>query len=99
MRTGVLMALAGFSVVAVGPAPALAQTFSTYQCRDGSEFVLALYEGDRAAHLQLDGRALALPKRLSVNGTRYSKGDVTLRITKAGATTLTRGKKSTQCVK
>jgi len=67
-----------------------------YRCRDGSEFVAAFYEGDRRAHLQLDGKALALPKRVSMSGSRYAKGDITLRITKA-ATTLKRGKRLTEC--
>ena len=76
--------------------PVYAQTFSTYRCRDGSEFVAAFYEGDRRAHLQLDGKALTLPKRISMSGSRYAKGDVTLRITKT-ATTLKRGKWLTEC--
>ena len=98
MRTNVLMALMGAATIAAGTAPAAADTLVTYQCSDGTQFVFALYDGDRTAHLQLDGRAVALSQRVSVNGTRYSKGDVTLRITET-ATTLTRGKKSTQCLK
>ncbi len=96
MRTYCFITFLAATAVAIGQTPASAQTFSTYQCRDGSQFVLALYEGDRAAHLQLDGKALALPKRVSVRGSRYSKGDISLRITKA-ATTLKRGKRTTEC--
>jgi len=76
--------------------PAGAQTFFTYRCRDGSEFIAAFYEGDSRAHLQLDGKAVALSKRMSVSGSRYAKGDTTLRITKTG-TTLKRGKRLTEC--
>ncbi len=76
--------------------PACAQTFFMYHCHDGSEFVAAFYEGDKRAHLQLDGKAVTLPRRMSVSGSRYVKGDITLRIRKTGAT-LKRGKRLTEC--
>ena len=88
-----LLAAAGFFA---GQSEAFAQTFSTYRCRDGSEFVVAFYEGDKRAHMQLDGKAIALRKRLSLSGARYSRGDVSLRMTKT-ATTLKRGKRTTDC--
>jgi membrane-bound inhibitor of C-type lysozyme len=82
----------------VGPLSALAQSkFATYACNDGSEFVVAFFEGDRFAHVQLDGQAIAMPKRPSISGSRYVKGDVTLTIAKSGGVTLKRGKRSTQC--
>jgi membrane-bound inhibitor of C-type lysozyme len=84
---------AGFMI---GHPPALAQTFLTYNCRDGSEFVAALVAGDRRVYLQLDGKAVSLRRRLSLSGTRYTKDDITLRITKT-VTTLERGKRSTEC--
>jgi len=83
--------------ILVGQSPVLAQTFRTYRCYDGSQFILALFEGDNRAHLQLDGKALTLPKRISLSGSRYAKGDVSLRITKTGIT-LRRGKQSTECI-
>jgi membrane-bound inhibitor of C-type lysozyme len=76
--------------------PASAQVFTTYHCRDGSEFVAAFYEGDKRAHLQLDGKAIALPKRPFFAGARYAKGDITFRIAKKGVT-LKRGKRLTDC--
>ena len=82
--------------ILAGRLPAGAQTFFTYRCGDGSEFIAAFYEGDSRAHLQLDGKAIALPKRMSMSGSRYAKGGITLRITKT-ATTLKRGKRSTEC--
>ena len=82
--------------ILAGSLPAGAQTFLTFHCKDGSEFVAAFYEGDRRAHVQLDGKAIALSRRLSLSGTRFVKGDITLRITKA-ATTLKRGKRTTEC--
>jgi membrane-bound inhibitor of C-type lysozyme len=96
MRRHRFIALLGAIGILAGQLPADAQTFSTYRCRDGSEFVAAFYEGDTRAHLQLDGKALTLPKRISTSGSRYAKGDVTLRMTKA-ATTLKRGKRVTEC--
>ena len=84
------------TAIIFGGLPAAAQTFSTYRCQDGSEFVAAFYREDTRAHLQLDGKAVALPKRVSLSGSRYAKGGVTLRITKT-ATTLRRGKQLTEC--
>jgi len=96
MRRHIFITFFGAAAILTGQLPARAQTFFTYQCRDGSEFIAAFFEGDRQVHLQLDGKAVALPKRLSVSGSRYAKGDTTLRITKT-ATTLQRGKRLTEC--
>ena len=96
MRIRNVMLFLSAIAIPIGPGPAWAQTFFTYHCRDGSEFVAAFYEGDRRAHLQLDGKAIALAKRPSFSGARYVKGNITLRISKT-ATTLKRGKRSTEC--
>ena len=76
--------------------PASAQTVSTYQCRDGAQFVAAFYPRERAVHLQLDGKTIRLPKRVAAVGTRYAKNDITLRVMKT-TTTLQRGTKMTEC--
>ncbi len=68
---------------------AAADAISLYQCSDGSQFALAFYEADSHAHIQVNGKALSLPKRLSPSGTRYSQSGITLRIGK-DATTLKR---------
>jgi membrane-bound inhibitor of C-type lysozyme len=83
-----------FAVAAVaGVSPTAAQTrFQNYACADGSQFIVGFFQYDKRAHLQIDGRAVALAKRLALSGTRYSGGGVTLRITKAG-TTIKRGKR------
>jgi len=73
---------------------ARAQGFFTYHCADKSEFVLAFYEGDRRAHVQLDGKALAMSRRPSLSGPRYVRGNIALIIGKT-AVTLKRGKRST----
>jgi membrane-bound inhibitor of C-type lysozyme len=67
---------------------ATAQTFRSYRCADGTEFVAGFFQYDSRAHLQLDGKAVTLAKRLSLSGSRYSGSGVTLTITKAGVTTL-----------
>ena len=90
-----LIALLGTAAALIGQ-PALAQTFQTFHCRDGSEFVVALYSGDRTAHVQLDGKALALRHRPSLSGSRYTKGDISLRMANKAAT-LKRGRRTTEC--
>ncbi len=96
MRRRPLITIIGAAAILTGQLPVFAQTFRTFRCSDGSEFILALYEGDKRAHLQLDGKAVTLPKRISFSGSRFAKGDITLRLTKTG-TTLRRGKQSTEC--
>ena len=78
--------------VVTGASPAAAQTFQTYHCADGSQFTVGFFQYDKRAHLQIDGRAVALTKRLALYGSRYSGGGVTLRI-KKGVTTIKHGKR------
>jgi membrane-bound inhibitor of C-type lysozyme len=68
------------------PSAALAQTFSSYRCADGTRFIVGFYRYDSRAYLQIDGKPLTLKKRLAFSGARYSGSGVTLVITKAGAT-------------
>jgi len=72
--------------VARGSSPAFAQTFQSYRCADGSQFIVGFFPYDRRAHLQIDGKAVTLGRRLALSGSRYSGGGVTLKITKAGTT-------------
>jgi len=97
MRRRDLITIFAAAGILINQSPVFGQTFRTYRCYDGSQFVLAFYEGDKRAHVQLDGKALTLPKRISLSGSRYAKGDISLRITKT-AITLKRGKQSTECV-
>jgi membrane-bound inhibitor of C-type lysozyme len=75
-----------FAGMAAGSSSASAQTFQTYRCADGTQFIVGFFEYDRRAHLQIDGRAVTLGKRLALSGSRYSGGGVTLKITRAGTT-------------
>ena len=72
--------------------PAFAQTFQNYRCADGSQFIVGFFPYDRRAHLQIDGKAVTLGKRVALSGSRYSGGGVTLKVTKAG-TTIKHGKR------
>jgi membrane-bound inhibitor of C-type lysozyme len=70
-----------------------AETFRTYNCADGTQFVAAFYPSDpKRTHLQIDGKAVALAKRLALSGSRYSGNGITLKIAKTG-TTLKLGKR------
>ena len=84
------------AVVAAFGAPSASlaqQQFRNYRCADGTQFMAAFFQYDSRAHLQLDGKAVTLPKRVALSGSRYSGKGVTLRITKAGVTTLKHAKR------
>jgi membrane-bound inhibitor of C-type lysozyme len=72
--------------VAAGLSAAHAQSFESYRCADGTQFIVGFYPYDSRAHLQIDGRAVTLKKHLALSGARYSGSGVTLAITKAGTT-------------
>ena len=72
---------------------AFAQTFQNYRCADGTQFIAGFFQYDSRAHLQLDGRAVTLARRLAFSGSRYSGSGVTLKISKAGLTTLKHAKR------
>ena len=57
----------------------------TISCADGSQFLVGFFQYDKRAHLQIDGKAVTLGKRLALSGSRYSGRGVTLTISKAGA--------------
>ena len=73
-------------VTAAGASPAVAQTtWQNYSCGDGSQFLVGFFQYDKRAHMQIDGKAVTLNKRLWLAGSRYSGRGVTLTIGKAGA--------------
>ncbi|WP_426609206.1 MliC family protein [Bradyrhizobium sp. McL0616] len=65
-----------------------AQTFRTYRCVDGTQFIVGFYDDDKRAFLQIDGEPVTLAKRLTVSGARYSGAGITLRISQTGTTTV-----------
>jgi membrane-bound inhibitor of C-type lysozyme len=88
-RSTIFAAAICIAVAAVVPSAAFAQSsFRNYRCADGAQFIVGFFQYDSRAHLQLDGKALTLPKRVALSGSRYQGKGVTLRITKAGVTTL-----------
>jgi len=87
--------LATLGAISVGM-PAQAQTYLHYRCVGGVEFEAAFFEGTRAAFIQVDGKSLNLPKRISATGSRYSKDGVTFWV-KGQRATLKRGGKTIEC--
>jgi membrane-bound inhibitor of C-type lysozyme len=87
---GYKTAILGAALVVVGGAtgssPALAQTFDSYHCADGTQFIVGFFKYDKRAHLQIGGRAVTLAKRVALSGSRYSGGGVTLMMKKGGVT-------------
>jgi membrane-bound inhibitor of C-type lysozyme len=75
---------------------AQAQTYLHYVCSGGLEFEAAFFTGTRSAFLQVDGKSLNLPKRVSATGSRYSKDGVTFWV-KGQRATLKRGGKTIEC--
>jgi membrane-bound inhibitor of C-type lysozyme len=82
----VLVGAAMLGALATGVSPAAAQSFRTYGCADGTQFIVGFFQYDKRAHLQIDGKAVALGKRIALSGARYSGGGIVLNIGKAGAT-------------
>lgn len=77
--------------------PSAAQTFLQYHCEDGAQLSVAFVEKDRRAFVQIDGKSITLPQRLSGSGARYAKSGVTFWI-KGNDAQLKRPKsKWTQC--
>ena len=72
-------------VLLIHPSRAVAQTFDSYRCADGTHFILAFYPGDKRAYVQIDGRAVTLKKSPVLPGRRYSGSGVSLVMTPTGA--------------
>jgi membrane-bound inhibitor of C-type lysozyme len=84
-------------VLAAGGRPAAAQIFANYVCADGSQVAAAFFPQERNVRLQLDGKSVSLPQRLSGSGARYAKGGTTFWIKGQDATLKRPKKKSTLC--
>ena len=92
-RGGAIL-VGAFVLEILGSSAAPAQSdFRNYHCADGTQFIAAFFNGDSRAHLQLDGKAVTLTKRLSLTGARYKGRGVTLEITRAGVTRLRHAKR------
>ena len=80
-----------------GLSPAAAQSFQSYRCADGTQFIVGFFEYDKRAHLQIDGKAVTLGRRVALSGAHYAGGGVTLKITRAGATVKHARRPATAC--
>jgi membrane-bound inhibitor of C-type lysozyme len=88
-RQAAIFAMVLMAGALAGRSQASAQSsFRNYHCADGTQFIVGFFQYDSRAHLQLDGKAVTLSKRLALSGSRYSSGGVTLSITKGGIATL-----------
>jgi hypothetical protein len=65
MPRGKVIVIVAAAAFTMGALPARAQTFQNYGCADGSNFIVAFYPYDKRAHIQLDGRAVTLARRLT----------------------------------
>jgi membrane-bound inhibitor of C-type lysozyme len=92
-RNTIFGALYVVAMAAATSAASAQSSFRNYRCADGAQFVAGFFQYDSRAHLQLDGKALTLPKRVALSGSRYQAKGVTLKITKGGVTTLKHGKR------
>ena len=95
-RITIFGAALAMAATAGASSAALAQgqgQFRNYRCADGTHFMAGFFQYDSRAHLQLDGKALTLPKRVALSGARYQAKGVTLRVTKAGVTSLKHAKR------
>ena len=50
------------------PGAAAQTTFQNYHCADGTQFIAGFFQYNSRAHLQLDGKAVTLIKRLALSG-------------------------------
>jgi membrane-bound inhibitor of C-type lysozyme len=100
MKTCIKIVL-GAAVVAAATGrfiPANAQSFQTYHCVDGTQFIVGFYQHDPNAYLQIDGNPVILRKRVALSGERYSGRGVTLRFLKSGGISVKHaGRKVTTC--
>jgi membrane-bound inhibitor of C-type lysozyme len=85
------------AAAAAGSSSASAQTFQSFRCADGTQFIVGFFEYDKRAHLQIDGRVVTLARRLALSGSRYSGGGVTLKITRGGTTVRHARRPTTAC--
>jgi hypothetical protein len=95
MRTAMIGVLAlgvlGFA------ASAQAQTYYHYECDDGAKFEVAFYPETKAAYLQVDGKSLMLPKRLSLISQRFKQNGISLAMRGGGKAILKHAGKTSQC--
>lgn len=83
-----VLALA-FGLLASSDASAQAPIAAQYVCDDGTSVAATFFPQRQSARLQIGGKTLNLPQRLSADGGRYAKGGVSFWV-KGQQATLTR---------
>ena len=96
-RSNRIFATLFFVGAAASLSPAAAQSFQNYRCADGTQFIVGFFEYDKRAHLQIDGKAVTLGRRVALSGAHYAGGGVTLKINRAGATVKHARRPATAC--
>ena len=96
MQRSLSTVLTGLAM-ACASASAHAQAFTAYECNDGAQFQVALFERENRAYLQLEGHALQLPKKIAYTGNRYAQGGVTFWVRGNGRVTIKRAGKTSAC--
>ena len=101
LRPGnILLTMAAAAMIGLTPAFGQdATTVRTYRCADGSQFIVAFYPWDSRAFVQIDGGEVTLPRRLALwGGQRYSRGGITLKVSKTGRISVRRPQRAeTDC--
>lgn len=92
MKRLTFLAAALAVLTGTGTSQVSAQTFQSFTCADGARFVAFL--DPKVANVQIDGKAVALRKRFTLSGARYTGRGITLTMTKKG-TLLRHGKRGT----
>ena len=80
-----------------GAASASAQTFNSYRCADGTQFIVGFYPHDTNAYMQIDGQPVTLARRPAFQGSRYTGRGVVFKITRDGATMRHARRRTTAC--
>ena len=96
MRQSICCALVTVGIVGLSSS-ASAQRYTAYECDDGAQFQVALLDTEKKAYLQLDGKALQLPKKIAYTGDRYAQGGVTFWVRGNGRVTIKRAGKVSEC--
>ena len=88
---------AALLLVAASASGVSAQNFHQYACEDGSQVGVVFIQNPNSAVLQLDGKSVTLPQRMSGSGARYKKSGVTFWIKGKDAQLKRPKKKWTTC--
>jgi hypothetical protein len=97
-RKSIFLAMTGaLAGTLAGLTAASAQTFQTYRCADGTQFIVGFYPHDTNAYMQIDGQPVTLARRPAFQGSRYTGRGVVLKLTPEGAMMRHARRRATAC--